>query len=365
MYDGLRVAVLSWRAPGDPDAGGSELHANEILSRWAQRGVDVTFFARTPPSGATPSTNEFTIVNIGSEYSVFARAAARVIRSRRNFDAVVEILNGVPFCSPLWWRGPRMVWLHHPHTEMWEQRLPFPLAQVGRWNESMMIPKMYRSTRVITLSEPGRRDLLSAGFRNVTAIEPGVSPLFCPPHNTTVDDSTDRPFRIIAVGRLAPVKRWVELLDAIKPLADNTVLSIVGDGPLAGELQRWKVDHHADWLHLLGRVSDEDLVSHYQSADLLVSASSAEGWGMTITEAGRCGTPAIATNVVGHSAAIIDDVTGELVDTPHDLTDAIQRLLHDPERLRRYAVAAQNRASTLSWEHAATHHLHELGRLIT
>ncbi|MGB0677777.1 MAG: glycosyltransferase family 4 protein [Ilumatobacteraceae bacterium] len=365
VYEGLRVAVLSWRGPGDPDAGGSELHANEILSRWAQHGVEVTLFARTPPSATRPSTSPFSIVNIGSEYSVFARAAARVIRHRQHFDAVVEILNGVPFCSPLWWRGPKVVWLHHPHTEMWEQRLPFPLAQVGRWNESAVIPKMYRSTRVITLSEPGHRDLVAAGFNNVTAIEPGVSPLFCTPTEGSDQAPADRPFRLIAVGRLAPVKRWIGLLNAIEPLANRVALSVVGDGPLAGDLQQWKADHRADWLQLLGHVSDDDLVGHYQEADLLVSASSAEGWGMTITEAARCGTPAIATNVLGHSAAIVDDVTGELVATPNDLTDAIQRLVQDPERLRRYADAACRRASSLSWDDAATRHLNELGRLIT
>lgn len=364
MYEGLRVAVLSWRAPGDPDAGGSELHAHQILSRWAQLGVEVTLFGRTPPSVDRPSTSEFIIENVGSEYSVFARASAQVFRRRRHFDAVVEILNGVPFWSPLWWRGPKVVWLHHPHTEMWEQRLPFPLARIGRWNESTVVPKIYRSTRVITLSEPGCRELRSAGFNNVTAIEPGVSPIFRPASEEAERSSTTRPFRIIAVGRLAPVKRWTELVTAIKPLAHRVTLTIVGDGPLASELLRWKINHQADWLRLLGRVDDDDLVTHYQSADLLVSASSAEGWGMTITEAARCGTPAVATNVLGHSAAIINDVTGTLVDTPYDLTSAIQSLIDDPERLSRYAVAARTRAATLSWDDAARLHLDELERLI-
>ncbi len=364
MYDGLRIAVLSWRAPGDPDAGGSELHANEILSRWAQRGVDVTLFARTPPSTARSLNSQFDIVNAGSEYSVFVRAAAQVIRHRRQFDAVVEILNGVPFCSPIWWRGPRVVWLHHPHTEMWEQRLPFPLAQIGRWSESTVVPKIYRSTRVVTLSEPGRHNLLAAGFQNVTAIEPGVSPLFRLPDETTPRSSPDGPFRIIAVGRLAPVKRWPELLSAIEPLGNRVTLSIAGDGPLADELRNWKVDHQADWLQLLGYVSDEELVAHYQSADLLVSASSAEGWGMTITEAGKCGTPAVATNVLGHSAAVINGVTGVLVDSPCNLTSAIERVMNDRDRLHRFATAAHSRASTLSWDEAATRHLDELGSLI-
>src|SRR3954447_774538 len=37
-----RVHVLAWRDLDDPEAGGSELHAHQILRRWAAAGLDVT-----------------------------------------------------------------------------------------------------------------------------------------------------------------------------------------------------------------------------------------------------------------------------------------------------------------------------------
>ena len=46
-------------------------------------------------------------------------------------DALVEIWNGMPFLSPLWYRGPRLVFLHHVHAEMWGMVLPPALARAG------------------------------------------------------------------------------------------------------------------------------------------------------------------------------------------------------------------------------------------
>lgn len=361
VYEGKRVAVLSWRAPGDPEAGGSELHAREIFSRWTQRGVDVTMFARRHDGERHDVGADFEIVNVGSEYTVFPRAAFRAIRTRRRFDALVEILNGVPFWSPIWWRGRSVVWLHHLHTEMWAQTLPRPIAAAGRWNETTVVPRVYRSSRVVTLADPGRLALTRAGFANVTAIEPGVSEAFTPACTTTraVNFGGEK-FRLISVGRLAPVKRWLDLFAALEPLASRITLDVIGDGPQGSELREWQRRHDAHWLHLLGRVDEDELVRRYQTADLLVSASSAEGWGMTITEAARCGVPAVVTDVLGHRAAVVDGMTGELVPSPDHLTDVISRLLDDPSRRARFASAAQSRAANMTWDAAADRHLREL-----
>ena len=37
----------------------------------------------------------------------------------------------MPFLSPLWYRGPRLVCLHHVHAEMWGMALPPVLARAG------------------------------------------------------------------------------------------------------------------------------------------------------------------------------------------------------------------------------------------
>ena len=38
----------------------------------------------------------------------------------------------------------------------------------------------------------------------------------------------------------------------------------------------------------------------------LASTSAREGWGMTITEAAACGTPAVVTRIAGHADAVVD-----------------------------------------------------------
>lgn len=353
------VAVLSWRAPGDPDAGGSELHAREILGRWVATGVDVTVFARRPPRpAAPPESTPFPVLWRGGTYGVFGAAPSAVLRRRRRFDAVVEILNGVPFWSPLWWRGPRVVWLHHLHTAMWSQSLPRPFAEIGRWNERVIVPRVYSTTPIVTLAEPGRSELEHAGFRQVEVVHPGVSEVYSP-----VPRPSGSGRRLVAVGRLVPVKRWHELLGAVAPLASRIEalrLDVVGDGPLRRELEDWKSANAADWLTLHGRVSDDRLVEMYRAADLLVSASSAEGWGMTITEAARCGVPAVATDVTGHRAAVVHGETGVLVPEPSDLTAAIAGLLDDEQRRARLGRAAAERALTMTWDHAAARHLEVL-----
>ena len=78
---------------------------------------------------------------------------------------------------------------------------------------------------------------------------------------------------------------------------------------------------------------------------------------MTITEAARCGVPAVVTDVTGHRAAVVDDVTGVLADHPADLTAAIEHLLLDGERRAALGSAAAERARTMIWDEAARRHL--------
>ena len=63
---------------------------------------------------------------------------------------------------------------------------------------------------------------------------------------------------------------------------------------------------------LAGYLPREELVRLYRRAWLVTSASLAEGWGLTLTEAAACGTPAVATDVTGHHSSVIDGVTGVL-----------------------------------------------------
>jgi glycosyltransferase involved in cell wall biosynthesis len=349
-----RVHVLAWRDLDDRDAGGSEVHADELMRRWAEHGLDVLH--RTSAAVDLPPTarrNGYAVVRRGSRYSVFPRTvAAELSRRMGRYDALVEVWNGVPWFSPVWCRRPRITVLHHVHGPMWDQLLPGPFAALGRALEARIAPPFYRRGLTVTPSTATRDELLDLGFRadRVVAVDNGVDPFFRPGPATSEHPS------IVAVGRLAPVKRF-ELVVAAAVQAKQRVPgltgTIIGDGPLRPDLQR-QIDAAgaSGWLTLAGHVTGDELLRHYQRAWLVVSGSLAEGWGLSLTEAAACGTPAVATDIRGHRSSVVDGVTGVLV-PPDDLGGAIADVLLDGVRRGRLGSAALARARTLTWDASA------------
>jgi glycosyltransferase involved in cell wall biosynthesis len=330
------------------------VHADEFMSRWAERGLEVMH--RTSHAAGLPAVdrrNGYEVIRRGSRYSVFPRAVgSEIARRMGSADAIVEIWNGVPWFSPVWCRRPKITMLHHVHGPMWDQILPGPLAALGRTLETRIAPPFYRRGLTVTPSDATRDELLELGFdpARVVAVPNGVDPTFCPGGTKTAHPS------IIAVGRLAPVKRFGLVIDAAAEARRRTPglrLSIVGEGPLRGELQH-QIDRigGADWIELLGWVAHPELLDHYRRSWLVVSGSLAEGWGLSLTEAAACGTPAVATDINGHRSSVVAEQTGRLV--AHErLGSAIADLLADDPLRRRFADAAVARARTLTWEASA------------
>ncbi|CAN5543544.1 glycosyltransferase family 4 protein [soil metagenome] len=355
-----RVHVLAWRDLDDIDAGGSEVHADHFMRRWAAAGLDITHrtsFAIGQP--AVSERNGYRVVRKGSRYTVFPRAVARELASSRDYDALVEVWNGVPWLSPLWCRKPRITFLHHVHGPMWDQILPGPLAFIGRGIEAHLAPPFYRRTLTLTPSDATRDELLHLGFKanRVVAINNGVDEIF-QPGGLRAPVPT-----ITSVGRLAPVKRQDRLIDeavVAKRRVPDLQLVIVGEGPLRQVVEQRIADYGASgWITLTGKLSQDELVALYQRSWLVTSASLAEGWGLTLTEAAGCGTPAVATDINGHRSSVIDGVTGVLSPLER-LGDTIADVLHDDARREQLAVGALARARTLTWDASARGILHAL-----
>ena len=206
-----RVHFVAWRDLDDPEAGGSELHAHMVASAWAAAGLDVTFrTSAVPGAPAAITRNGYRVLRRAGRYAVFPGAAWEGIRmGHRPGDALVEIWNGMPFLSPLWYRGPRLVFLHHVHAEMWGMVLPSLLARAGDAMERRVAPRFYRSSRVVTLSESSRAeivDMLGLPVSRVTVAPPGIDPRYTPGGRRSATPL------VVAVGRLVPVKRFDVLL---------------------------------------------------------------------------------------------------------------------------------------------------------
>jgi len=351
-----RIHMLAWRDLDDVEAGGSEVHAAEVARHWAEAGIEVvmrTSYAQGHPPRAV--RDGYQVVRKAGRYLVFPRAAASEASHRYGRrDALVEIWNGMPFFSPLWATGPRVVFLHHIHAEMWKMVLPPNLARVGDTLERKVAPRIYRSSRMITLSPSSKAEMLEVGFRDdlVTIVPPGIDSRFRPGGVLTT-----KPL-VVGVGRLVPVKRFDRLIRAVvvaRASAPDLELQIVGTGPdrIALEALVDELDAQS-YVSFVGRVSDDALVDTYRSAWMVASSSVREGWGMTLTEAAACGTPAVATRIAGHVDAIAEGTSGLLADDDADLARHIARVATDGARRRSLSEGALRHASTFTWANTAT-----------
>ena len=106
-----------------------------------------------------------------------------------------------------------------------------------------------------------------------------------------------------------------------------------------------------DRVRLPGVLPQSELKEIYSNADCIVAPSFHETFGLAVLEAAACGTPAIAADVDGLSAIVVDGETGYLIgDRDAQLyADKIVDLMgNDTVRLK-MSNAARKRAETLSW----------------
>jgi glycosyltransferase involved in cell wall biosynthesis len=264
----------------------------------------------------------------------------------------------MPFLSPVWNRAPRVVVIHHVHAEMWKMALGPRIGALGEVFERRVAPPLYRRTTIVTVSESSKRELvdeLGLPPGRIRVIPNGVDGRYSP--GSVAKESEPL---VAAVGRLAPVKRYDVLVRAIdiarRRLGRPLRLEIVGEG-----FERPFIESVIDeldaggWVTLRGSINEADKIDLYRRAWIIASASAREGWGLSLTEAAACGTPAVASRIGGHEDAVIDGVSGVLVaGEPEALGGAVARVLGDDELRARLRTGALHRAGQLSWTATAT-----------
>jgi glycosyltransferase involved in cell wall biosynthesis len=113
----------------------------------------------------------------------------------------------------------------------------------------------------------------------------------------------DDDFHLLAIGRIAPVKRFPLLLDACIAAQRPMTLTILGTGDPA-PLQQQLDNAGAHWIRFQTLTADHTLLARYLSAaDLYVSTSLNESFGLANAEALAHGLPAICTAVGGVAEA--------------------------------------------------------------
>ncbi|SNS81665.1 Glycosyltransferase involved in cell wall bisynthesis [Noviherbaspirillum humi] len=148
---------------------------------------------------------------------------------------------------------------------------------------------------------------------------------------------------ILTVGRLVPRKGIDMAVRAIKHVKESHPdihYLIVGQGQSESELKKIiEEEGVANYVTLVGNVSDAALVKYFQTCDIFVMPNrtmpdgDTEGFGLVFREANACKKPVIGGRAGGAVEAVIDGETGLLVDgnSPKDIAEALARLLSDSD----------------------------------
>jgi len=155
---------------------------------------------------------------------------------------------------------------------------------------------------------------------------------------------------ILAVGRLVPYKGFKVLIEAVKHLHTDSVVVIVGGGPLQQALQHAvNVAVINDRVVLAGRLSDAALNSLFERATLycLPSTYRAEAFGVVLLEAMANGLPIVATDIPGSGVPWVNQ-HGKSgfnvpVGDPVALAEACNQILCSEALRKRLACGARER----------------------
>ncbi len=158
-----------------------------------------------------------------------------------------------------------------------------------------------------------------------------------------------RGLRLLTVGRLVERKGHMKVLEAMREMPD-VQYTIVGDGPMR-EVIKEKIRELGltDRVIVRTDVTDEELPDVYRGADVFVmpstkSLNDREGFGIVYIEAALFGVPSIAVRQPGVDEAIVDGVTGVLIDDNiAALHDAIGRIMSDRSFCVRLGEQARER----------------------
>lgn len=269
-----------------------------------------------------------------------------------------------PGFLPFHFDGPCVITVHdlshirYPETH--------PVDRVKIMNE--LLPDAIRnSARILVDSEFVKQEIISTfGSRpdKIHAVPLGVSGRYRPMAPAETLPCTQRyglvySQYLLAASTLEPRKNLVQALEAFKTLPEKVrethPLVIAGmKGWLTDSLESKMAElERKGQVRLLGYVPNELMPQLYAGATMLLYPSIYEGFGLPPLEAMASGVPVITSN-----QSSIPEVVGEvgiMVD-PYDvqaMTEAITRLIDNPDEKARRSLEGVERARSFTWEKCA------------
>jgi glycosyltransferase involved in cell wall biosynthesis len=352
----VNVLLVNWQDRENPQAGGAEIHLQEIFGRLAAKGHSVRLlcggWAGCPPRALLDGIDVF---RVGTRHT-FPFLAHRYYRAHLDdwADILVEDINKVPLYTPRWHAKKTVALVPHLFGSTAFQELAAPLA-AAVWTAERPLGSAYRHIPFEAISESTADDLAQRGIprQSVAVIYPGVDTI-----TYTPDASRRAPKPVFSyLGRLKKYKGVHLVIRAFAGIGiPEAALEIAGAGDYRPELESLARSLDlGDRVRFLGRISEADKLALLRRSWALAFASPKEGWGITNLEAAACATPVVASNSPGIRESVRDGETGFLV--PHGdvpaMSAAMRRIAESRELVVTLGSHARTFAESFTWERAA------------
>ncbi len=153
---------------------------------------------------------------------------------------------------------------------------------------------------------------------------------------------------LLSVGLLNDRKGHHRIIQALPELPEWR-LQIIGDGPDRAKLEQLAQSLGvADRVTLAGPRPHAELPQYYSAADILVLASSREGWANVLLESMACGTPVVASNIPGNPEVVQEPAAGVIM--PENTAAGLVAGIRQLEQLRRLPAETRTYAERFSWD---------------
>ncbi|MFB6144903.1 MAG: glycosyltransferase family 4 protein [Candidatus Nanohaloarchaea archaeon] len=306
-----KILLLGWGYPPNID-GGLDIHVKHLFDELKSEGIEVTLVL---PEGKAPDREDVIGVETGD--------GDMIQKARRISQETAKIAKNYDIIHTHDWFGAEAGYKAKKYSETnWVST--FHSLSTGRSRTPM--GDLYRleeaaakeSDELIAVSEKLGNEVEAEFERTPRIIHNG----FSMPKSTGKDVKEELGIdgkMLFYVGRHAEQKGLEHLLYGFSKLDEDATLVLGGEGHMTDSLKQF-----VDILGIEGKVifegfiPDTELGDYYRAADVFVSPSINEPFGLTITEALESGTPVVATE------SGVNELVGSSIITVEPDSDSIR-----------------------------------------
>jgi glycosyltransferase involved in cell wall biosynthesis len=354
----MTILILNWRDPKNPNAGGAELLTQEMAKRWVKKGHTVIQIS----SLFTDARKEEVIdgvhfIRMGKWWSVQFLACFYYLRHLKNStNIIIDEVHWFPFFSTLYAPKKTVLFVCEVANKLFYTVFPYPIAISWRVFERIYL-HMYKNVPAMAISKSTYDDLIKErhSSKNLIILPMGLTV----PSKLKKYPKEKKP-TLISVSRLNRQKGTFDVIEAfslVKKDVPNARLWLVGSASkdmleeVKNKMKSYKL---TDSVKLFGFVSQEKKFELLSRSHLLVSASTQEGWGLTIQEAALTQTPSVVYNTHGFRDSITNKKDGILTGSnPNALAEGITQVLKNKELHKKLQLHAEKKVKQHSWEKTA------------